>query len=122
MSCCEGREAGEHQDGAEEKREDLPRCAGVGEALLDEIEVLNRKACACDLMAVHAKDNGHTKDEERLKTKAGVYRSVYHDLKRLLPKPESEARNERSGRRNTPAHQPNGSDAAPCSTNNTNQD
>ena len=32
MSCCEGREAGEHQDGVEESREDLPRCAGEAEA------------------------------------------------------------------------------------------
>lgn len=103
MSCCEGREAGEHQDGAEESREDLPRCAGEArqlalqfmpgwwESRADSLEK------AADRPTTLQMKWGWRKE---LKAQASELRWCAQRLREVLGEPDSEARDERSGQRN----------------------
>lgn len=106
MTCCGGRGAGDQQGSVEdEERSDetggLARCAGVGEAgwILDFADELADRASKYDRLAEveYRHDN---EGQSRLRARAGELRKVYHELIAKLPKPDSEAPKERSGRRN----------------------
>lgn len=105
IACCEGREADEHQAERKDSREDSPGCAGVGEAVIYCEDV----AAKFEQIAMDHQEDGSMGLAQFNAGVAAGWRSIAINLPLLMakqPKPDSEARNERSGRRNSPANQP----------------
>jgi len=119
-SCCEGREAGKQDLRKGEAGRTCPVAPGEAKELLLTIAgyFIGEAGRQVGLQKI-SEWYGSLEEYRQHRDLAERYEAAADNLMELLalvPKPDSEARNERSGRRNTPAKSPEGSASAPCSS------
>ena len=109
MTCCGGRGAGDQQGSVEEEgakrlnREDWRVAPGEARDALEwAMSAARQKADEYKFLADRQESYGYGNAARLNREMEAIVRKAEKTLKALIPKPDSEAPEERSGRRNAP--------------------